>query len=83
MGGTPGGLVRGAQHLGTTRGVDRDHPDLQVCRGLDRGGDDAWNVVKLQVEEHPIASIYQRLDHRRAFGGEEPAPDLEAAGCAA
>ena len=45
--------------------------------------DGVRDVVELQVEEDAVAAARQRADDVRAFGGEEPAADLEAADDAA
>jgi len=56
-----------------------DHPDAEPRRGGNRAGDRVGDVVKLQVEEHPIAAGGELLDKAGSRAGEQAAADLESA----
>ena len=57
-----------------------EHPDAQFGRGANRPRHRVRDVVKFEIEEHPVTAFGQTSDDRWALPGKEEAPDLEPAG---
>jgi hypothetical protein len=59
--------------------VDCKHPSAEAAGGLDRFGNNRWNVVILEVEEDSVTALNKDRYQRRALAGEKPASDFETA----